>query len=376
MFLTDQERCWVAGKKKIGGNETNMGIVTHPTASSHSKSTQAPVVPLIKLNSNPSMSQSDHQGIFSFSNGLRSDPTMMHQIGMEKLREQAFEPPPSISLMGVRQEGEYEASGILSEMLGFPPSGTRTATSDLAEQAVLPSYRVAHIPAPPRLEGDAASESWYGNRHGGGGSGSSSFMPPPQFPTLLHDNSHHLNQENYQGLSLSLSSSLNHLETPKVEEQLRIGNIGDAGLLFYNNNQYTYRSHVGVGGGLFGPSSSPSSSSSLGAVHALRNSRFTRAAQELLDEFCSVSNSCGRAQIKRSKSRNDNDSSNPNMMNSSASGGDSLSTLSKDIPPLSAADRAEQQRRKAKLLTMLDEACNLSITLSLSPSLPADIREN
>ncbi|OWM66329.1 BEL1-like homeodomain protein 4 [Punica granatum] len=345
-----------------------MGIATHPpsllapTVSAHSRSTQVPAAPLNELNSTTSMSQSHRPGIFGFSNGLRPEPTTAHQIGGEKLREQAFEPPPSVPLVGIGQDGpcgppEYEATGMLSEMLSFPISGTRAATSDLPEHAVLPSYRVGHIPAPPRLEGEMAGELWYGSRQSGSGSGSSSFLPPVQFPTWLHESSHNLNQENYQGLSLSLSSSLNHLEVPKVEEQLRINNIGDGGLMFYNNNQYAYKSHLGVGPGLFGPSSSTNSTSTQGVMNALRNSRYARAAQELLEEFCSVSNGNGRAQIKRNKFGNTN--SNPSLMNSSASGGGlaagSSSTSSKDLPPLSAPDRAEQQRRKARLLSMLDE---------------------
>lgn len=338
-----------------------MGIATRPCI-------QVLVVPpKDELNSNTSMSQSHHhQGIFSFTTGLRSESTSTHQIGREKLRDHqlaTFEPPPLVPVVGLGEESrpcvapEYEATGILSEMLGFPLSGTGS------EQALLPSYRVAHIPAPPRVEGETAGELWYGSRHGGSSGGSSSFLPPPQFPTSLHDGSHNLNQENYQRLSLSLSSSMNHLETPKVEEQLRINNIGDGGLLFYNNNQYPYRSHLGVGSGLFGHSSSSTSSLSLGMVNALRNSRYARAAQELLEEFCSVSHGHGRAQIRRNNLRS---SSNPNLMNSSTSGGGDgssggpLSTSSRNLPPLSAADRAEQQRRKAKLLAMLDEACNLS----------------
>ena len=183
-----------------------------------------------------------------------------------------------------------------------------------------------------------------------------------------------------QGLSLSLSSSL---EAAKAEE-LR---MGDSGFLYYNHQQ---------GGGGGGGSSSSSAvqfqyknnnnnhhqalhlqgamghdnnhqghvgfgSSSLGVVNVLRNSKYAKAAQELLEEFCSV----GRGQFKKSKFNRQN--SNPN---SNAGGGASPS--SKDAPPpppLSAADRIEHQRRKVKLLSMLDEACILiSFSLSLSLS--------
>ncbi|KAE9606736.1 putative transcription factor Homeodomain-TALE-BEL family [Lupinus albus] len=173
-----------------------------------------------------------------------------------------------------------------------------------------------------------------------------------------------------QGLSLSLSSSLQHLEAAKAEE-LR---MGESGFLYCNqgpggasSSHYPYRNlgnshhqqqqalhlqgamlhqghHVGFG----------SSSSSLSAVNVLRNSTYVRAAQELLEEFCSV----GRGQFKKSKFSRQN--SNPNNSNPGGDGGGpSNSSSSKDPPPpttiLSAADRIEHQRRKVKLLSMLDE---------------------
>jgi hypothetical protein len=105
--------------------------------------------------------------------------------------------------------------------------------------------------------------------------------------------------------------------------------------------------------------------SSLGVVNVLRNSKYVKAAQELLEEFCSV----GRGQFKKSKfgRQNTNPSSNNNP---GGGGGGGSSSSTKDLPPLAAADRIEHQRRKVKLLSMLDEACNLS--LSLSPSLPQE----
>ncbi|XP_027359713.1 BEL1-like homeodomain protein 4 [Abrus precatorius] len=160
-----------------------------------------------------------------------------------------------------------------------------------------------------------------------------------------------------QGLSLSLSSSL---EAAKAEE-LR---MGDSGFLYYNHQQgpsssssaaqFQYKNnnhhlqgaiahnnhhqgHVGFG------------SSSLGVVNVLRNSKYVKAAQELLEEFCSV----GRGQFKKNKFNRQN--SNPN---SNPGGGAASSSSSKDAPPpppLSAADRIEHQRRKVKLLSMLDE---------------------
>ena len=191
-----------------------------------------------------------------------------------------------------------------------------------------------------------------------------------------------------QGLSLSLSSSL---EAAKAEE-LR---MGDSGFLYYNHQQ-----GGGGGGGGGGPSSSSSAvqfqyknnnshhhqalhlqgamghdnnhqghvgfgSSSLGVVNVLRNSKYVKAAQELLEEFCSV----GRGQFKKSKFNRQN--SNPNSNPGGGGGGSSPS--SKDAPPppppFSAADRIEHQRRKVKLLSMLDEACIvISLSFFLFPS--------
>ncbi|KAL6346410.1 hypothetical protein AAG906_033206 [Vitis piasezkii] len=200
----------------------------------------------------------------------------------------------------------------------------------------------------------------------GGGAFGASVIPPSQF-TWVPDSGHESGNNpseiggivEGQGLSLSLSSSLQHLEAAKAEE-LR---MGDSGMLFYGQGggsssaQYPYKSlgghqqplhlqggvghnhqvHVGFG-------------SSLGAVNVMRNSKYVKAAQELLEEFCSV----GRGQFKKNKFGRHNTNPNSNPGGGSAGGGGSSSS-SKDLPPLSAADRIEHQRRKVKLLSMLDE---------------------
>ena len=225
-----------------------------------------------------------------------------------------------------------------------------------------------------------------GSAPGGGGFGAS-VISPSQF-TWVTDSGHEGGNNNPseiggivegQGLSLSLSSSLQHLEAAKAEE-LR---MGDGGVLFYGQGggggsssaaQYPYKSlgghqqalhlqggvghnhqvHVGFG-------------SSLGAVNVMRNSKYVKAAQELLEEFCSV----GRGQFKKNKFGRHNTNPNPNPGGASvAGGGGGSSSSSKDLPLLSAADRIEHQRRKVKLLSMLDEACNLSPSLLSSPYLP------
>ncbi|XVF59553.1 hypothetical protein PTKIN_Ptkin07bG0285300 [Pterospermum kingtungense] len=208
----------------------------------------------------------------------------------------------------------------------------------------------------------------------GGAFGTGTVLSPPQFtwvPDSGHEggNASQLNNPTEiggvvegQGLSLSLSSSLQHLEA-KAEE-LR---MGDGGFLYYNQGgassgaQFQYKNlgshhqtlhlqggvgqnhqvHVGFG-------------SSLGMVNVLRNSKYVKAAQELLEEFCSV----GRGQFKKNKfGRNKtNPGSNPGSHSGGGGGGGGgSSSSSKDLPPLSAADRIEHQRRKVKLLSMLDE---------------------
>ncbi|KAM0949966.1 putative transcription factor Homeodomain-TALE-BEL family [Dioscorea sansibarensis] len=88
----------------------------------------------------------------------------------------------------------------------------------------------------------------------------------------------------------------------------------------------------------------------IGLMNVLRGSKYARPAKELLEEFCSV----GRGKLKSSgRNRVGHGSfSNPNPNSSACS-----SSSSKDVvvPPLSPADRFEHQRKKAKLLSMLDE---------------------
>ncbi|GFQ05495.1 bel1-like homeodomain protein 4 [Phtheirospermum japonicum] len=76
----------------------------------------------------------------------------------------------------------------------------------------------------------------------------------------------------------------------------------------------------------------------------LRDSKYAKAAQELLEEFCSV----GRGQFRKIK---------PNYEPSGGAGEGNAasSSSSKDRHSLSASDRLEHQRRKVKLLSMLDE---------------------
>lgn len=365
-----------------------------------------------------SMSQEYQQaGIFSFSNGFeRSHQDQQQQqqqsqlqIRRDKVRVQGFEHPPP-PLVGIDEDDQsaalpavYETAGMLSEMFNFPPASgelldsnyrpTRPdwynnknrelgqqqqhhhqisgihADSAAAMQLFLmnPQPR-SPSPSPPEtsstlhmlLPNPSTTLQGFNVSGAGGAFGTSTVLPQPQFTWVAE--SSRPNEiggvVEGQGLSLSLSSSLQHLEAAKVEE-LR---MGDGGLLYYSqggggggglsSGQYQYKNlgihhqslhsqggvgqthqvHVGFG-------------SSVAAVNVLRNSKYVKAAQELLEEFCSV----GRGQFKKNKlgRHSTNPSSNPGNGGSSSS--------AKDLPPLSAADRIEHQRRKVKLLSMLDE---------------------
>ena len=157
-----------------------------------------------------------------------------------------------------------------------------------------------------------------------------------------------------QGLSLSLSPSLQQLEMAKQAEELRVRD----GVLYFNRQQQQQvpmALHGGQVGALgqqlhvgYGPA---------GVAGVLRNSKYTRAAQELLEEFCSV----GRGQIKGGGGRGAS-ACNPSAGKgggggaSSSGAAQSPSSASKEPPQLSPADRFEHQRKKAKLISMLDEA--------------------
>ncbi|KAI3665763.1 hypothetical protein L6452_44394 [Arctium lappa] len=195
------------------------------------------------------------------------------------------------------------------------------------------------------------------------GTGQGHFGPSTQFTWIPPGGTTH--GENVggvvdnQGLSLSLSSTLQHLEAAKVEE-LRIGDDSSgAGMLYFNQvgggGGDPYRNlHMQGGGPVIGQTHHPIhigyGSSSLGVVKVLRNSRYVKAAQELLEEFCSV----GRGQFKKNKSGLKHNNPNQNPATSGGGGGASSSS-SKDLPNLSSTERIEHQRRKVKLSSMLDE---------------------
>ncbi|KAE8707716.1 BEL1-like homeodomain protein 6 [Hibiscus syriacus] len=315
---------------------------------------------------------------------------LAQQIRRDKLRVEGFEQPPP-PLVGIEEEESnalpvYETPGMLSSEMFYFPSGVAAtaASTELLDQPLQGNYR-----------GQKPPNEWYSNRQGGvvGGLGQlgeskshnnrdslaqqqlpsihadsaaamhlflmnpqprSPSPPPPStslqgfnvtgpggtFPpqfTLVPDSSHEganpIEIGGTQGLSLSLSS-LQHLEAAKAEE-LR---MGAGGLLYYNQGGGSSTPHFQYkhlqGGVEQNHQVQVGYGSSLGMVNVLRNSKYAKAAQELLEEFCSV----GRGQFKKKKLGR-NPSSNPG-------GGEGSSSSTKDLPALSAADRIEHQRRK------------------------------
>ncbi|KAL8528606.1 hypothetical protein ACS0TY_006157 [Phlomoides rotata] len=331
---------------------------------------------LEKQNSSNSMSQDyHHHGIFSFSNGFeksqheqqQQQQHLTQQIRRDKLRVQEFGPPPP--LVGMEEEEEtgglpvYESAGILSEMFNFPSSGQGAellgnqisqgyrnppSTADWflhrrsmavdgglgnsKNQTAVDAASYHHQQQISSINGDSAaamqlfhqrspsptppsasstlhmllpghpSSSFTGGAFGQfawGGNGSN----PNEIPGVVEG----------RGLSLSLSSSL---EAAKAAEE--------GGIMFYGAStpaQYQFKNSVG------------------GGMNILRNSKYSKAAQELLEEFCSV----GRGQFLKNK------------INKNPTGGGASGCANSDLPPLSASDRLEHQRRKVKLISMLDE---------------------
>ncbi|XP_057768470.1 BEL1-like homeodomain protein 2 isoform X1 [Salvia miltiorrhiza] len=326
--------------------------------------------PLQFSNNQNSMSQDFHQNIFSFSNGIdRSE--QQHQIRSNKQRAHGVGAAP---LVGMEEDGlpSYEGGGIFSEMFNF--SSGATATELLESQLAHPRAAEWFL----HRQG-AAAEGGLGNSKNGSvvnetgsynhheissiNADSAAAMqlfamnpqqqrspppspsPPPATNMLLQNPSNfpaggafgHFTwpanpngavEGQGQGLSLSLSSSA---------EELRLGLIFGQGGGTAPPPQY-HRFDGGV---------SHNRHLGLGSSYTLSNSKYVKAAQDLLEEFCSV----GRGQLKKNKI----DSKNPSGGAAAVGGGDSSSS-SKDPPHLSASERLEHQRRKVKLSAMLDEA--------------------
>jgi len=362
-----------------------------------------------------------HQGgIFNFSNGFdRSDsPNLTTQ---QKQEHQRVEMDEESSVAGGRIP-VYESAGMLSEMFNFPGSSGGGRDLDLGQSfrsnRQLLEEQHQNIPAmnatdsatataaamqlflmnPPPPQQPPSPSSTTSTRSHHNSSTLHMLLPSPSTNTTHHQNytnhmsmhqlphqhhqqistwqsspDHHHHHHNSQteigtvhvensgghggqGLSLSLSSSLE--AAAKAEEYRNIyygANSSNASphhqynqfkTLLANSSQHHHQVLNQF------RSSPAASSSSMAAVNILRNSRYTTAAQELLEEFCSV----GRGFLKKNKLGN---SSNPNTCGGDGGGSSPSSAgANKEHPPLSASDRIEHQRRKVKLLTMLEEVCS------------------
>ncbi|CAK9320330.1 unnamed protein product [Citrullus colocynthis] len=352
-----------------------------------------------------------HQGIFTFSNGTldkSNSSTLPQHIRPEKLRLDAFSapiPPSTVAEIDEHHPHHHQQqlhhvyattpSGgtMLSDMFNFPPTTPsapvpvefsdnfrtlRPPNSASAMQLFLmnpppPPQPQPRSPSPPSTSStlhmllpNPPTNALQGFEGGVGVGDQTAFG---QFSVVES-----------QGLSLSLhSSSLQHLEDAAAAaaavakaDELR---IRDGGILYnYNNNNnqvldggdggsgstssilhYSFRNNENSPHSFQAPQiMNPNHQvqigfgSSLGVVNVLRNSKYAKPAQELLEEFCSV----GKVQLKKNKF---NIKPNPDTETATTSAAATGGSTSKDQPPLSAADRIEHQRRKVKLLSMLDE---------------------
>ncbi|URD99557.1 Homeodomain protein JUBEL1 [Musa troglodytarum] len=373
-----------------------MGIATQPSQLPFSYLSPPRVLttPLAGPTSPTSMSQGFHQGIFSFSEGFdrpasqeQQQQHRHHHIPQhsrrDKLRVQDLD-VAGHPLVPIGDQGDetniYESAAVgagnmLSDMFNFPATGPTAI--DLHANQISGGYHLPPRPAAmPGFSGD-----WYGlnrqesqqqqQQHPMAGLSTDSaaamqlfltnppLQPPPHqrnprssSPSLpappptfhqQHQGFRSVEESPFggravegQGLSLSLSPSLQQLEMAKVDD-LRVRQAA----LYLNNQQQTqqqptlhFQGHV-PGAQVHGHGQQlPMGYSSMGVVNVIRNSRYTKAAQELLEEFCSV----GRGQLKGSRvGRHRGSTSNTNRNPSGggggggAGGGGASTTSSKDV---------------------------------------------
>ncbi|KAG7571926.1 Homeobox-like domain superfamily [Arabidopsis suecica] len=310
-------------------------------------------------NSDSSMSQDyhHHQGIFSFSNGFHRAPSTTHQEEVDE------------SAVSGAQIPVYETAGMLSEMFAYPGGGGGGGSGG----EILDQSTKQLLEQQNRHNNNSTLHMLLPNHHHQQGfafTDENTMQPQQQqqhhFSWPSSSDHHHnrdmigtVHVEGGKGLSLSLSSSL---AAAKAEEYRSIycaavdgtSSSSNASAHHHQFNQFknllleNSSSHQVVGH--FGSSSSSpmAASSSIGGIYTLRNSKYTKPAQELLEEFCSV----GRGHFKKNKLSRNN--SNPNTTGGGGGSSSSAGTAN-DNPPLSPADRIEHQRRKVKLLSMLEE---------------------
>ncbi|KAJ4890721.1 BEL1-like homeodomain protein 4 [Raphanus sativus] len=293
-----------------------------------------------------------HQGIFSFSNGFHRSSSS-HQ---EEVEESAVSGAPI---------PVYGTAGMLSEMFSFPGGGNG-GSSEILDHSTkqLLEQQNRHN----NNNNNSTLHMLLPNHHQGYGYANEQQQHHFTWPTSSDHQSQGdmigtVHVESGKGLSLSLSSSLEAAAAAAKAEEYRsiycaavdgTSSSSNASAHHHQFNQFktllldNSTSHHQAVGHFGSSSSSPmGASSSIGGIYTLRNSKYTKPAQELLEEFCSV----GRGHFKKNKLSRNN--SNPNT---SGGGGSSSSPgVTNDNPPLSPADRIEHQKRKVKLLSMLEE---------------------
>ncbi|XP_051140874.1 BEL1-like homeodomain protein 4 [Andrographis paniculata] len=266
---------------------------------------------------------------------------------------------PGIPLGGNLSDSKNQISGINAadsaaamQLFLMNPQQQQGSTSPSPSRPPPPSSSTLHMLLPT----PSSSSQTLHAALGGGGAAGGNFDQFQWAPNTAAETNHIPRVGEGQGLSLSLSSSLQQFDAAKNEE-FRIGEA--AGMLFFGQGpigQHQFKNFSG------GAAVQSGIGSSYGTTNMLRNSKYAKAVQELLGEFCCV----GRSQLRKNKfgrQNSNNNNGNPSTTNPTAGGGaatttaadNPVSSSSKDVLPLSAADRLEHQRRKVKLLSMLDE---------------------
>ncbi|KAL1534893.1 BEL1-like homeodomain protein 4 isoform X2 [Salvia divinorum] len=279
------------------------------------------------------MSQSFHQSIYNFPNAYERSAAANEWV----IREQGgFDappppPPPAFDAGGMlteiinRRHGDQIQKQQLDNELSFMnPQAKAAASSNLEGFHLISPINPASDMQPP-----PSQMSWIPSSSGGVRGDEAATARGGR---VLEG----------QGLSLSLSS----LEGNKFEKM-------NGELYFHGSNPYVL-GDVATNPIVFGSPrlvSEQENQIHFGYVEStrstslVRNSRYLKAAQELLMEFCCVGR--GNNQIVKKQDRNPNPASDNNN-------GGGLSS-SKDHYTLSPSERTEYQRRKFRLLSMLDE---------------------
>ncbi|KAL8058940.1 hypothetical protein ABFX02_03G055200 [Erythranthe guttata] len=307
----------------------------------------------------------DEGRINSFSNAYeRSMAAKHHQLGADNnwmLRAQGGFDPPHPPPDSTALPPVYDAGGMLTEIINLVPPPDHQIQSNNYRwphqkhhqhlSAAAAVNELSFMNNNHHITDNSASSPPYNNTNNNQLQGFHLLSPAVVGPTAAMEppwvHQHTTTRSRMvegQALSLSLSSSLRN----NIEEAAKMYNFHNQDL-GANNPEIIFNNHFG----LFESSSSSANSS-------LRSSRYLRAGQELLGEFCCVV-SIGAAQSNNrgKKLKNVVQGRNPNNNNNSIRGGDFAtdpSSASKDQHrPISPAERSEFQRRKIKLLTMLDE---------------------